>query len=150
MTNVVVLADQAGVSSNDVLAGAAGIGKEAETLRTEVDRFLLAVHTDSGERRQFERIAGEALTAMLRLPEQKVIQAPVNDVSRGGISLLCDLHIAAGTEVSVELTNAGGAMIGKVVRTENGVLAIEFLDDDATHARMERTIQTMTATRRAA
>jgi methyl-accepting chemotaxis protein len=46
MEHVVSVADDAGTASRDVLAGSAEIGREAETLRTEVDQFLAAVRYD--------------------------------------------------------------------------------------------------------
>ncbi|HEY1934630.1 MAG TPA: methyl-accepting chemotaxis protein [Acetobacteraceae bacterium] len=48
MEHVVTVADNAGSISRDVLSGAAEIGREAETLRGEVDRFLGAVRDDAG------------------------------------------------------------------------------------------------------
>ncbi len=49
MEHVVEVADGAGTVSRDVLAGTANIGQEAETLRREVDKFLLAIRSDTGE-----------------------------------------------------------------------------------------------------
>jgi methyl-accepting chemotaxis protein len=49
MSHVVMVADQAGSTSKDVLAGAAEMDREAETLRVEVDQFLEAVRHDSEE-----------------------------------------------------------------------------------------------------
>jgi methyl-accepting chemotaxis protein len=48
MTHAVEIAGNAGNASRDVLAGAAGIGSEAETLRAKVDQFLTAVRDDTG------------------------------------------------------------------------------------------------------
>ena len=57
MEHVVTVADKAGTVSRDVLSGAARIGREAETLRTEVDQFLVAVRDDTTEeRRRYERL----------------------------------------------------------------------------------------------
>jgi methyl-accepting chemotaxis protein len=52
MGQVVMVADNAGTVSKDVLAGAAAIGREAATLRTEVDQFLTAVRQDTTEERR--------------------------------------------------------------------------------------------------
>jgi hypothetical protein len=43
MEQVVTVAGQAGGASRDVLTGSDEIGREAETLRIQVDRFLTAV-----------------------------------------------------------------------------------------------------------
>jgi methyl-accepting chemotaxis protein len=150
MSHVVVVADQAGTASQEVLTGAADIGHEAETLHTEVDRFLAAVRTDSGDRRRFERIDGGTVTAMLQLPGQGAIQAKVIDLSMGGVALLCNLPVAVGAEVSVELPEAGGAVTGRVVRAMEDALDIEFRVDDSTASRVTRAIQVLSNIRRVA
>ena len=61
MGHVVAVADDAGRASHDALGGASEIGREAQTLRAEVDRFLAVVRADGGERRNFERIAAGAV-----------------------------------------------------------------------------------------
>jgi methyl-accepting chemotaxis protein len=58
MEHVVQVANSASTTSSEVLAGAAGIGQEAETLRREVDQFLEAIRSETGEGRRLERIAG--------------------------------------------------------------------------------------------
>jgi len=52
MKHVVDIAENARTTSKDVLAGASGIGREAEALRQEVDRFLAAIRSDTGEQRR--------------------------------------------------------------------------------------------------
>ena len=68
MEHVVGVADDAGASSRDVLAASSEIGREAETLRVEVDQFLTAVRDDgdSGERQRNERIEANGAVATLR------------------------------------------------------------------------------------
>ena len=150
MGQVVAVADEAGTASQDVLGGAAEIGHETERLRAEVDRFLAAVHQDSGERRQSERIAGGPAVAMVRLPGQDAIPATIEDLSQGGSALLCDLAVAVGTEVAVELPEAGGPVTGKVVHTVGGRLGIEFRGDDATRSRIARAVEAVAKARQAA
>jgi methyl-accepting chemotaxis protein len=45
MDHVVIVADKAGRASQDVSEGAAGIGRDTDTLRSEVDQFLAAVRS---------------------------------------------------------------------------------------------------------
>ena len=68
MEHVVGVADDAGASSRDVLAASSEIGREAETLKVEVDQFLTAVRDDgdSGERQRNERIEANGAVATLR------------------------------------------------------------------------------------
>jgi methyl-accepting chemotaxis protein len=150
MGQVVAVADQAGVASQDVLSGAADIGREAETLRKQVDRFLTAVRTGSGERRRFERIRGHSVTAMLRPPGQDAFRVIVHDLSQGGVALLCNRPDVVGSEISIDLPEAGGAVSGRVLSAENGVLRIEFKNDDALRSRVECSMQALSRLQQAA
>jgi methyl-accepting chemotaxis protein len=150
MGQVVVVADQAGSASQTVLAGVADIGQETTTLCGEIERFLVAVKTDSGERRRFERLETGAVGGTLRLSGQNAIQVTVKDLSLGGAALRCKQSVALGTDVSVDLPGAGGAVSGKVVRSGGGVLGIEFRDDVAVRSRVERVMQALVASRQAA
>jgi methyl-accepting chemotaxis protein len=65
MAEVVRVADGAGGASRAVLKGADVIGHLAETLQTEVDRFLVAVR-ETNERRRYERTDGHNITVGLQ------------------------------------------------------------------------------------
>jgi methyl-accepting chemotaxis protein len=146
MGRVVLVAGEAGSASRKVLDGAAGIGEEAGVLRGEVERFMVMVRTDSGERRRFERFGVNGAKARLLLPGKVTIEVAVTDLSEGGAALRCGQPIALGTEVSLELADAGGAVPARVVRTEGGVIGIAFPDDAALRARMKRVIGEESAT----
>jgi methyl-accepting chemotaxis protein len=150
MGHVVVVADQTGAASREVLTGASDVGQEAATLRTQVDRFLEAVRNDSGERRRFERIDAGAIRATLRLPGQDAFAATVRDLSTGGAALACTQPIAVGVELSLELPAAGGAIIGTVIRSDGGTVAIEFRTDDITRTRVEQVVRALENVTRAA
>jgi hypothetical protein len=49
MGSVVGAANSADGVSGDVLAGATQVGQQAETLRGEVDKFLVAVHREDDQ-----------------------------------------------------------------------------------------------------
>jgi methyl-accepting chemotaxis protein len=138
MGRVVLVAGDAGSASRKVLDGAAGIGDEAGVLRSEVERFLVMVRTDSGERRRFERFGVNGANARLLLPGKVAIDVAVTDLSEGGAALRCGQPIALGTEVSLELADAGGAVPARVVRAEGGIIGIAFPDDASLRARMKR------------
>ena len=87
MGHVLQVADQAGEASRNILTEASEIGSESETPRREVEAFLQAVNTDSGERRRFERIAGSGVTAMLRLPGAAATKVVVDGLSETGVGL---------------------------------------------------------------
>jgi len=108
MSQVVVVADQAGAATEQVNTGAAEIGQETQRLRTEVDRFLAAVQTDAGERRRFERIDGGLISVVINLPGQPAIPATVQDLSQGGVALVCGRSVAVGVEISIDLPQAQG------------------------------------------
>jgi hypothetical protein len=52
MQAVAGMADDSGRVSGEVSQAATAIGRQAETLRVEVDQFLTAVRADDGGRRQ--------------------------------------------------------------------------------------------------
>ena len=150
MEHVVTVADSAGEASRDVSAGAQGIGQEAETLRNEVDQFLPAVKDDSGERRRYERIAGNGAMVGLRTRGRDPVRATLRDVSRGGAALACDWTLAAGTNVEVDLPEAGGSVTARVVRCGNGSMAVVFSGEPAVLARIDRAMDALPRLRRAA
>ena len=136
--------------SGDVLAGAAGIGREAETLRIEVDDFLTAVRDETGERRRYERIPGGGAVAGLRGQGGDTVRVPVNDLSRGGAALRCAMVLSPGTTVDIDLPGADGAVPGRVVRSGDGELAVVFSSDPGVLARIDRALDGLMAGSRAA
>jgi phage-related minor tail protein len=50
MEHVVEVAQQAGRTASDVLAGASNIGHDADKLRSEIDQFVQAIRSEAGER----------------------------------------------------------------------------------------------------
>ncbi|MEJ0014993.1 MAG: methyl-accepting chemotaxis protein [Acetobacteraceae bacterium] len=149
MMHVVEVAEGAASASREVMTGSSTIGREAETLRTEVDQFLAAVRDDTGERRGYERVAGNGATATLRAAG-KTAQAPLRDISRGGALLDCDWTLAAGTSLEVELPGAGGGVSARVVRCGSGTVAVVFGSDPAALLRIDRAVETVTGRRKAA
>jgi methyl-accepting chemotaxis protein len=149
MANVVVVADSAGTASREVQAGTVEIGRGAETLRAKVDEFLAAVHEDSGERRRFERINGNGVTAMLRVPGCEAVRAVVKDLSRSGVALVSQ-PIPIGTSVDIELPDADGSVQGKVSRVEHGMIGVAFRDDAAALVRVDRALHALGAMPKAA
>jgi hypothetical protein len=65
-------------------------------------------------------------------------------------ALVCDLMLAAGTAVDVELPDAGGVVTGRVVRARSGVVAVVFHQDPAARARVDRAVDAPAGARRAA
>ena len=114
MGHVLQVADQAGEASRNILTEASEIGSESETPRREVEAFLQAVNTDSGERRRFERIAGSGVTAMLRLPGAAATKVVVDGLSETGVGLRLGDAMPLGREAEVELPGAGGPVTGRV------------------------------------
>jgi methyl-accepting chemotaxis protein len=150
MGHVVVVADRAGSASREVITGAVNIRQEADTLRTQVDQFLAAVRDDSGDRRRLERVDGGNLTATLRLPGQSAISVSVQDISSSAVALVCTQTVSVGTDVSIELPDAGGEMTGKVVRADGGTLVIGLGQDATTQSHVDRAIKGLAKIQRAA
>lgn len=143
MQEVSGLADGAGQVSQEVSQAATAIGKEAETLRAEVDQFLTAVRDDSGERRGFERIPGGGAKATLRVSGQQAIQAVLQDLSHGGAAFLCEQSLSIGSQLEVELPAAGGPVTARVVRCGGGVLGLVFQQQSDALIRIDRAIDAL-------
>jgi methyl-accepting chemotaxis protein len=150
MTHVVEVADGADTASRDVLAGAAQIGSEAETLRTEVEQFLVAVREDNTERRRYERVSGNGTTAILRGTGQDPKRVTLKNLSRGGAVFVCDWSVATGTAVEVELPNTGGSVGARAVRCGGGELALVFRAEPGALAIIDRALDALTSSRAAA
>ena len=116
MQHVVTVADEAGSASRDVLTGAAGIGREAETLRIEVDQFLVAVRDDTtDERRLYERLSMDGVTVGVQTKGRSATRLALRNISRGGAALACDWTLAPGTPLELELLEADGPVPARVV-----------------------------------
>jgi methyl-accepting chemotaxis protein len=150
MENVVQVADRAGNASRNILGEASQIGTESEKLRREVEAFLQAVQTDSGERRRFERIAGNGVSATLRIPGTAAAKAVVHDLSRSGAALRYATPVPVGRDVEVDLPDAGGPVSGRVVRSGDGIVAIAFGEAPSMLARIDKALASLSAHRDAA
>jgi methyl-accepting chemotaxis protein len=149
MDSVVDVAENAGNTSNEVLSGATGIGREADTLRREVDQFLEAIRSDTGDRRRFERVAGNGASVAVHGKGQDA-RASLCDLSRGGARLACELKMPVGTALEVSLPNAGGNASGRVVRCDGREVGIVFSSDPANIARIDRALDGLGALANAA
>jgi hypothetical protein len=149
MEHVVQVADEAGNASRNILTEANAIGAESETLRHQVEAFLQAVHTDSGERRRFERIAGSGVSATLTVSGAAAVKSVIHDLSRTGVSLRHRDPVQAGRDVEVELPDAGGPVTGRVTRSADGLVAIAFNETPAALARIEKALASLTVARAA-
>jgi methyl-accepting chemotaxis protein len=143
MQAVAGLADGAGQVSQEVSQAATTIGQEAEKLRAEVDQFLRALRDDSGERRRFERIAGNGAPVGLQVSGAPPMQAMLRDLSRGGAGLSCDRSLATGSQIEVTLPSAGGAVSARVVRCGGGLLGVVFSQEPSAVARIDRALDAL-------
>jgi methyl-accepting chemotaxis protein len=146
MRRVVEVAGAAGTASRKVLEGAGNIRQEATLLRDEVERFLMLLRNDSGERRRFERFGINGDKARLLLPGKSPVDVAITDLSEGGAALRCDRAVPTGTKVALEMRAAGEAIPATVVRSNGNAMAIAFPDDEAVHARVRRALEERPAT----
>ena len=73
------------------------------------------------------------------------MSAVMKDISCGGTALQCDQQVAPGTPVEVVLPSAGGLVAGRVARSDAGLAAIAFRQDEATFARVRRVLDGISA-----
>jgi methyl-accepting chemotaxis protein len=144
-----MVADNAGSASRDVLAGASGIGNEAETLRVEVDQFLAAVREDTAdERRRYERISVKGILAGVQTKGRPPSRMPLRDIARGGASMTSDWTQPVGTALEIGLPDGGGAVPARVVRCGDGLLGVVFSSEPHALARIDRVLGVLMHTRR--
>jgi methyl-accepting chemotaxis protein len=142
MQHVVAVAGDAGNASREVLSGTATIGREAQTLRVEVDQFLAVVRSESGERRRYERVGGKGASVTLR-GQGREVEVPLETLSRSGAALTCDWRMPAGTVVELDLPNGAGRAIGRVVHGDGRELGIMFSSESANLARVDRALEAL-------
>ncbi len=146
MQEVSAISESTDAASGMVTAGADEVARDADTMRAEVTQFLQAMASnDDGDRRRYERISGNGAQAVLRPRDGSEVRAVIIDISRGGLSCRCDWQAAAGTEVPVDLPEAGGPVIARTVRSESGVLALAFRQDEAMLRRVDQVLTFVSA-----
>jgi len=139
MNDVVNMSEAADKASRDVLTDADEVGQTADNLRSEVNQFLAAMsRTDEDNRRRYERIPGQGMSARLTLPQQPEMSAAIRDISRGGIALDCSLSAVCGTEARLMLPGAATNVVARVVRVHDGVTALAFRQDAAMLERVDQ------------
>ena len=149
MAEVVRVADGAGGASRAVQTGADGIGHVAETLRTEVDRFLVAVRQNS-ERRRYERIDGQNITVGLQATGRPSARFEISNISRGGAALICDWALPRGTELKVELPAQAGTISARTIGMRDGELAVAFTSEPGSLDKIDRALDALLHASRAA
>ncbi len=149
MGHVVEVADAAGSTSRDVLSGATTIGREAETLRNEVDHFLTAIRSDAGERRRYERISGNGAPVTLRALGREA-RCSLRDVSHGGAAVVCDWTLPPGTGVEIDLPQATGVVTGRVAHSDGHEVGLVFGSHPANPGRIDRVLDMLSTTAAAA
>ncbi len=152
MDEVCAVVDASDATSRTVSAEAGEIASTSERLRSEMDQFLktMANPTDD-DRRRYERLAGAGLRGVFQKGPHAGKPASVRDLSRGGVALLTDWAAPAGEAVSIEFDGARGAAVGRVIRAQDGVLALAFAQDPANLAIVDRALAALeTGARRAA
>jgi len=149
MEHVVEVAARAGQTSGEVLAVAANIGRDADSLRAEVDQFVTVIRTEASERRRHERVPGEHTFVMLHALGRDA-RVPLRDLSRSGVSVVCDWTLPLGTAIGIDLPNTDGSTMGHVIRSDGHEIALVFQRDRETEARVDRAMAALEAVAAAA
>jgi methyl-accepting chemotaxis protein len=142
MEHMVAVAGGASNASSAVLSGSAVIVQEAERLRTNVDRFLVAIRADTGERRRFERLPGNSMALTLHALGREA-KASLRDLSRGGAALVSEWKLPAGTTVEIELASVPGRISGRVARSDAETTVLVFDADTRNVTQIDRVMDTL-------
>ena len=148
MEQVVVVGEGSSSTSREVLSSAEAIAQEADTLRSEVDDFLVAIRSDTGDRRQYERVSGNGARVSFKA-QGRTTSVGLRDLSRGGASFECDWPLAPGTAMELGLPGGDGNLAGRVARTTGREISVVFNDDPANLARIDRALTSLASQRAA-
>jgi methyl-accepting chemotaxis protein len=143
MAEVVDAVHAANGVSRSVLDGVAIIGREANSLRTEIGQFLVAVGNDTGDLRGHERVPGDGATVTVRVAGLSGTPCELRDLSLTGAAVLGDWQLPSGQEIELDLPNGGNRVSGRVVRCAPGLLAVIFRQDPATASRVSDAIEAL-------
>ena len=132
MGAVAEAATAANLASDSVQQVSVNIGSACEELQQEVTQFLTSMRNDSNSRRLYERIPANQRRVMLRLGSRNVGEVAVKDISLGGAAVHSDVRLPAGDEIDIRLAEGQPFARARVVRCEDGVLAVAFRQDSAT------------------
>jgi methyl-accepting chemotaxis protein len=147
MQDVTDLSGKAGDASRLVVTVAEDLGKSANVLATEIRQFLSALaHSDEISRRKYERIDGHGAHAELHMTGQEMHRADIADISRGGIRLLTEMHAVAGAAVELRLPGVDALVAARIVRSNEGMLALAFRQNDEVLAQVDQAMGHITAT----
>ncbi len=132
MAELVHVADQTGALSQEVLEAAAGSGREAGTLRSELDHFLEAMR-NAGERRHYERLTVRGMRATLQVDGRPQL-VELRDISRGGVALQGEIALPLGARVALQLPGNQTPVHGRVARKADGATGLALNQDAASLA----------------
>ena len=149
MAVVVEAANAATAAADTVGRTAHDINGQADILRQRVRTFLDAVRDEVVERRRFERLATNGVTAIAFVSGRQPETVVLKDISAGGASFLCTWTLVPGLALELGLPGMDGKEAGRangrVVRTGGGVLAMAFSEDAATRALVARSLEALTS-----
>jgi hypothetical protein len=98
------------------------------------------VRDDTGERRKYERLAGNGASVTVR-SGGKSAQVELLDMSRGGALLDCDWSLPVGSPMEIRLPGTSGVVKARVVRHDRGRIVAVFISDPAALAEIDRAIE---------
>ena len=109
--------------------------------RWSVSDFLTSMSNSTDERRAYERIDGRGSRARVRIDGGQEFDTSVGDISRSGAALICNRSAAPGTEITVPLLRDTHQIRGRAARSEEGLIAITFLQNAVNLATVDRALE---------
>ena len=138
MRDVSDTSDRTETASKSVLTAAVHVGETSSSLHNELRQFLHAIATvGHDDRRMYERLPGGDLRAGFTPPGQPALTARIQDISRGGIALLSDMILPAGTLCGITLPGAASPVSARVVRCAGDFIGFAFVQDEAALAHLD-------------
>jgi len=140
MRDVSSLAEQAGVTSGNVLESANSVAHVSSTLQQEMESFLTSMLSETGEQRGWERVPGGRAIVPVRVQGGPTLSTALLDISRGGARLECAINCAPGTDIELILPG-GGTVMGRTCRATGQSLGVAFRLDDETLRHVDHALE---------
>jgi methyl-accepting chemotaxis protein len=152
MEEAAAAARQAREASVSVQHAADEVGAETATLGTEVDSFMNVLRDTTGERRKYERIAGDRRELRLTTAGGHAFAGRLRDVSLGGVALESEGSAPPGLRegLGLKLELGSGAVVdARVARLDWPTLGLVVRQDETSTRHLQHLLDQL-APRRAA
>jgi hypothetical protein len=148
LVDVASMAEQNSELGDTLLTAADKVAQSSETLRNEIDVFLVSMRDESADRRRYERVPCGEAEAILLIGEHGARQTVrLHDISFSGAGMTSvSGSPVIGDPIMITLPQADTAVTGRIARLDesSGLVGIVFRQDSATQATVRSVVNRFT------